>query len=468
MENQKYPELNEINTESTSSEMKYSETSPMMIGGYKTPITINPQYLLDKLNSGNLIEFLNSLNGTIDFNFRNVNGDTIMHIFMKNIDKIKILPRFKQIYKKLLSKIPIAALNIQNNDGDTILHIAVKKGEHSIATDLINKGVDRNIRNKDGFKIITSSTKRNEPPNIAETIARAAPPIDIEINSNLENSVKDFLTTPQQDPTISESTIGYISAEEPQVITGGNAHFSKISKRHNGGGINSVTSSATINPNAEFSQTSNSTTKLLDTESFVNSILEKKQLGGSKTIMGHRTLNNYDDEDEKSDEENDQTGGKKKGIKTHIQKLLGSQKDQIHKRIEEKIKNLLKEKNGEEPSEQDIKDYKSYIYYLVTKNSPELTGIGHGLERAMEMERQATKEIIDNVDMKKLNEIVESKRKHFEEKASSSSEESSKKRRPMKKKSSEDNLSSTSSVSTDEKPKKKGKKGKKEDSSDSL
>lgn len=469
MENPRISKIQNIGTES-SNEMIYSATSPVGYfggGGTINLTKLDPKPFFEMLKSGNYTAFFGLINNRIDFNAVDDDGNTILHIFMNNIDKIKTLPTFQNAFKRLLRFVDSATINKQNKAGDTILHIAVKKGEHMIAADLINKGADKNLKNKDGLRIVTSSMKNIKPSNvieqtpttIADIVARNAPPIDVDIKSNVNNAVQNFFskTPPKVEAIepITESTIGFRS--EP-ITTGGNSiklldteSFvrSILNKRKQqiGGDVNnSDTSTGNIDANAVFSATS--------------------QTGG-RTIIGHRTLaqNDEDDEDddvhienEYDDDVDSMDGGK--SDKSHIQKLLGNQRDQIHKKTEEKIKSILEKKLGREPTIQEIRDHKSYIYYLVTKNSPELAGVGRGLDRAIEMERLANEEIINNIDEKEFNKIIESKKKHFEEKSAKSSE-TPKKHKKIKKENSSDisesgsNLTTTSSDEVEDKKKKR-------------
>ena len=117
--------------------------------------------------------------------------------------------------------------------------------------------------------------------------------------------------------------------------------------------------------------------------------------------------------------------------------------DDIHQKTVEEIKDLMG------VDEETAKIYKSVIYYRVKEKNPTMTGY----ERAIEMQKQATKENLKDID-------IEAERKRraelFASKSASSSEESSASSKKSKK-SKKAETSSSSSSSSEEKPKKKGK-----------
>ena len=124
-----------------------------------------------------------------------------------------------------------------------------------------------------------------------------------------------------------------------------------------------------------------------------------------------------------------------------LSRQIKSQVDQIHERTVEKIKAIMN-------VDTDIaKNYKAVLYRRVKEEHPNLSGY----ERALEMEKLATKENLDKIDINKITqeikEHLEKKRKEREEQgqkltSSESSETPVKKKRASKKK-----VVDTSSVS---------------------
>lgn len=130
-----------------------------------------------------------------------------------------------------------------------------------------------------------------------------------------------------------------------------------------------------------------------------------------------------------------------------LSRQIKSQVDQIHERTIEKIKAIMN-------VDTDIaKNYKAALYRRVREEHPELGGY----ERALEMERLATKENLEKIDIDKvtqeIKEYLEKKKKEREEQKSMSTSDLSttkkrkKKRAPRKKSTKSSDTSSVSVIS---------------------
>lgn len=88
-----------------------------------------------------------ALNGKININHQDINGDTVLHIN----------PERYWLYKELNPD-----LNIQNNNGDTPLHILVRKSNNAdIIQSLIADGANINITNNDNETALDIAEKQN-------------------------------------------------------------------------------------------------------------------------------------------------------------------------------------------------------------------------------------------------------------------------------------------------------------------
>jgi ankyrin repeat protein len=107
---------------------------------------------------GDLEEGKNLLRSGVKVNLQNKNGDTALHLAIKN-QNIK--------FAQLLLKDPKTNINIKNKKGDTPLHevINVVKPEDRdlITQELIKKGANINAKNNDGNTVFHLAVERNIP-----------------------------------------------------------------------------------------------------------------------------------------------------------------------------------------------------------------------------------------------------------------------------------------------------------------
>jgi len=521
MQKSKLSKLGNIVSETSSSEMMYSATSQFQVGGGfdMTPI-------FDMIKNGHFEQFIGLINKDLDFYAKDEFGNTIMHLLILNIDKFKKYPNFANVFKKLLKKMTKTELNIQNKDGNTILHLAVLGGEHGIASELISAGIDRNIKNNDKLRVVSTTTKSeivqkplmtnnveklNEILNqqtesshtapeikkgLADLIARGAPPINLEISastpdielsrqfnvdditSTVASSVKNFFENTS--PTSVENEIpkietgGFNFEKQQEFVRRQREKMKHLFKRNKPvtktfsqtspepvqseilpqiSPVKAVpeksplpeTISATsdvpvdsVPEKSSFPESTTSNTDILSTETFVGGVLGKK-------IGGSRRLKDFDDDDFDFESDYYQSGGK-----TDVMRLLNSRRDEIHEHTKQLIKENMEKITGKDLTEQEVLNIVSYLYKKMRKENPELLGEGKGLDRAVVVESMASNmEILENIDKRELEEIIESKRKHFEEKSQSQE------RRPRKETSTSSMTTSKTTDTSEEKPKKK-------------
>jgi ankyrin repeat protein len=85
-------------------------------------------------------DFLNKIleeQYNINYNNTNINGETLLHLFLLNNDKNDILQRYTDIFIKLVKN---TNLNIQNNNGITSLHIIIENEYYNIIKDILSSG----------------------------------------------------------------------------------------------------------------------------------------------------------------------------------------------------------------------------------------------------------------------------------------------------------------------------------------
>ncbi|ADO67474.1 hypothetical protein crov440 [Cafeteria roenbergensis virus] len=112
-------------------------------------------YLLIENHLNIFKNIITNYTNIIDFNLKNIDGDTISHLILEKINNISNLTI------ELLKKILIHSnLNLQNNQGKTILHLLV---ENKIDLDIISSSiVNPFILDNDGNNILDISTNKKE------------------------------------------------------------------------------------------------------------------------------------------------------------------------------------------------------------------------------------------------------------------------------------------------------------------
>jgi len=110
-------------------------------------------------------------------------------------------------------------------------------------------------------------------------------------------------------------------------------------------------------------------------------------------------VNNLLEDSEDSNDSNDSDDSENNNLSTdsELSRMIKNQTSEIHDRVVDKIKELLKIDDII-----TIKAYKSLIYQGVKEDQPTLSG----LDRAVEMEKRITKEKLKAVDKKELNNRI--------------------------------------------------------------
>jgi hypothetical protein len=354
------------------------------------------------------------------------NGNTILHFIISNLDDMGGIP-FLQSF--LTNKHIKNIINIQSKgDGFTPAILACAMKLHKVIDMLKEAGADINIPSHDGTAIVTATETetRQEPRTVIRQVERPekAQGVQQGISSSMRNALQKFLAPITRHSEIPESSLG-MSTVEPR-----GASFNQV-------------------------QTSRPISNELSTEAFIKGVMNNSlgttpsfsqpemRTGGSRSVaVGQRFLN-------KAPEYSSVSGGKPKKSKGRSSKMsrqttersseargsveLGRITDDIHERTVETIKSLLG------VDEETARAYKSILYFRVKEKHPEFSGY----ERAVEMEKIATKSELKTISE---GDVKDAKNRRAELKsASASSTSPDAEKKPRRKKSNSDMLSADAS-----------------------
>jgi len=452
----------------------FSATSEFQSGGFTIFKTdyLDMKPIFEYIRSGNFsVPFDIIANKKVNFSAKNESGDTILHLLLKQYNNFKNDERFFRLLNIVISKVDSNSVNIQNNDGDTPLHIAVKNNLHDIASILIaKKNANPSIRNNEDLYIKTATPQEME--RHLETISLSIPASEMLTSAKpIIRKIEEKINTLDPNLSISalaknvgsyvESAKGYVSnllkPSELQSISLSMDKMPETTEEPIKNTANIPIASTGFEEPVELSATSPEGVKqgdinaskpaelkggqnvdLMDTDQFVSTLLSqysKKKVGGGsrKSIIGQRKLN-------KTPVSSEFSGGKSSvsysEIKKHkkdktssdksiseIGRLIKSQSDLIHERV---VKSIMEIMNVDE---QTAKYYKAGLWNKVKEEFP----TGSKLDKALEMEKMARKEILDTIPIAELSEKIQEhykqkekeREKHRSEKSSESSTDSS-------------------------------------------
>jgi hypothetical protein len=392
----------------------------------------------------------------------------IKSAIMKPIDaeKIKHIP-FIIRESKFLPTSPI------DDSGNTILHVIISNLQHlggiAFLREILsypNAKVLINVRNtSDGVSpmMLAQSLGLTEAVNILQEFGAdpKLPTLSGEILETITDDKNHSQVIPQNKPmSLSPQPSDNLKTVSVGISNIGISDFPKHLSEFLSGITGKIKSTLSPkNPNTEtyiqnVLSKAKTTPTIQNTQNTQNVGSNVTGGGGSKSIVvGQRTMNRYYD---------DYSGGsekRKEREKVEISRLV----DDIHTRVIETIQSIMN------VDELTAKVYKSVLYHRVKDEQPSLSG--H--DRAIEMEKIATKEILSKINIDKEKEKYEDfikKSTEEKEKRDKGKDKDGKKEKKTKKGKSSD-IDSLSSSESDEKPKKekKTKKSKKsEESSSSI
>lgn len=366
------------------------------------------KYILQKSNfvpTEPVDEFGNNILHFIIYNLEDMGGIPFLQTFLAN-------PNVKKIIDKL-----------SKQDGYTPAIAACALHYDAVVNLLKQAGADIYIPSRDGTKIMTATEtevqqEKNEKPLMKPAIDFLS---KLSLMSRKDSEIVPYTTT--QTPL---STIGMSETQSKPV---NNDNISELSTEAFVKGVINGTLAASKPPETPRMFTGGSHSVVVG-QRFLNRAPEYSSISGGS-----------------SDSEKKKRTTKKKSKRSIERSVsrgsfeLGRITDDIHTRTIETIKSLMG------VDEETAKAYKSILYYRVKEEHPEMSGY----ERAVEMEKLATKSILKDIDI----DAAKKKRENFNSTSASSSETSTEKK-PRKKKS---NLSDTSSSElSDNKPKRRTKK----------
>lgn len=366
-------------------------------------------------------------------------GFTILHYLVAYYNMIySVDTRIESVIKKVLARDDVKSfINKQDiTNGNTPLHLAVMSKNFELASQLINAGADTKIKNNNEMFVGTDSET-----DVMKEVDRQSKVSNLtEIRNNFNNSDLDtnsdiFIKTPSKNKTQDVSS-------NDKVKDMVNALF----KMENKGNTENTISASDLPSSLGKTVTENNTktgseylANIQDTDRFLDAMIknyskeptESAQKGGR--IKGSRKMtSNYSSNSRKTELSESMygltlSGGSELSDKSELSRMIENQADKTHKRVVEKIREIL--------GVDDItaRAYKALIYAKIKSEKPEL----NNYDRAVEMEKLTTREVLNSFEKTKLNEIKEHITKKDKErsespKTSEESEESVKEKKVKK------------------------------------
>lgn len=405
------------------------------------------------------------------------NKCTVLHYVCKFYSNI---PHVHEVVEKILSSRNVANfINKQDKDGNTALHIALENGNHDLCNVLIQHGANPKIRNERGVYICTddepsvNSGNNNSNRNIARIPTDSTRSTNSSIfaqksqpKKQTQNEIDGILGIMMRMQAQNERN----PADSAFSMRGMPSRFSTVEESSEEivfSVLNNLDTESDklveqmmAKPKCNKSNAGNSDMSLYNTEDYIKDILKSHQkgsnnmtnmtnmTGGTKNkqdtqVFGSRRMNLYSEfetmfggSSDDNSSENSESGMSREQ----------SQSDLIHERTIKKIEDIMN------VTPEVARNYKAALYRRVKESKPEL----NNYERAVEMEKLATKDELDKIDIKKVTAEI---KKHIEEREKQRASESLSSATP----SAFDSEKKSSKKTTDKKP----AKGKKADMSSS-
>lgn len=412
-----------------------SLTTLLQKGGFVFGGNNYTQEAFDSLKNRNLKNLLFIIKeNQVDFTKQDENKNTILHLL---IDLYSESNEVNLLIKHILEKDNVNNfINMQNDKGDTPLHIAVKKKNHELAGLLIEHGANVDIENNDGFKIESENDESytqtdvsdiqsilmqtNSPDDVTEMETSPITDSDKKLYDTVAfiNSIRDstdaFLKSLKQPSDVMIKTITETPAPNVVEQKGGFVSGKRIMKTYS---------------NMSFSESTNFSSIKTSTSQFGGKSSEQARVESIKT----NDINDiYDDISQEEDNESNED-------MRELSRLIKNQTDEIHERVVLKIMEIMNV-----PRDM-AENYKSSIYRRVKTEKPEL----NGFDRAVEMEKLATRENLELVDIQAYSEERERYLKEYREKKQLEKPKEKKQKKVV------ETPTESSSQTPEEKPKKK-------------
>lgn len=338
-------------------------------------------------------------------------GQTILHYVARNYQKI---PNSDEVINKILADSSVGSfINIQDKNNDTPLHIALESGNQPLVNAFIRAGADPKIKGNLGRYIVEDNAADQSSVFVAKQPLMEGSETDIR---NVINKLIAIDRAPESD----------YSAAMPKTL------------------------------NTEIFQTDKFLDELSKPKEYtikINSLPSNlSNLTGGKLINGSRRLNAYSeyenmfggDSDDDDDNCSKKSKSKSKKHKTKYNKAATdseieqdmrglsrqahSQVDTIHERTVNTIIKILNLDPTNEADKKKARIYKGVLYRRVKTEQPDLKGY----DRAIEMEKLATRENLDNIDIDQVTAQIEEQHKN-KPAESGNKKKTTKPRKPRKK-----------------------------------
>lgn len=344
-------------------------------------------------NDERLLDYLKSHKNKIDASHKDENGNNLIHNIVggsiQNKDKI-----LNELFK---TDNVNSAINMYNNIKDTPLHMAVKTEQHDIADLLINNGANKYIQNGAGFSVETDVepvadhifdinnkssvfAKKNTDSEISNNVSNLFKNVKAS-DTKLNSSHKKNAHGGEDNNSISSTTNKFID----NLFDMGSAKYGN--RYEASGGVSKKRTKKGTNGKKKGTKKAKKGTK-------------KAKKGTKKTKPISRQNSRL------NSRSNSRSNSKPRSRSRSSSRNRENNKvNDLHIRTVQKIMDLLN------ISKEEAGYYKAEIYRRVREKNDKLTGY----ERALEMEKMATKEILDKItpDIPKIKEAIEKKRAEY-------------------------------------------------------
>lgn len=364
-------------------------------------------------------------------------GYTILHYLVAYYNMMSSLyNNISDTLNKILKRDDVSSfINIQDKIyNNTPLHLAVMSKNSELADKLIKAGADPKIKNSNNLYVATDS----ESDVLGEVHRQAT-------MSDIKDSPKDlFIKSSPKSESVDNNIKNMVDA------------LFNMEKRKNNSPTMSMSASLpdTLKLTEVPRNSSDNFSEIVNTEQFLDEMIKnysKPQKGGK--ISGTRKMTSPNTHEGAvpvsqlySESENVLSE------MSELSRMIGNQADETHKRVVSRIRELLG------VDDVTARAYKALLYNKVKTDKPEL----NNYDRAVEMEKITTEDVLNSLDKSKVDEIRSYIAKKDTERASNPPKQNKNiDNKPKKDKKTKEVMSATSDMSdtsSEEEPKKKAKK----------
>ena len=167
-----------------------------------------------------------------DFDFRNDEGNTVLHLAVKDNDEemvINLLQKMKDSNKNII--------NAQNNEGNTAFHLALLNNNNLIAQILDKAGADKTIRNNKGefvediteeehmeivnfdFNKSRCSNNNNQLIGILQTLSKLSNNKPVIVEADLDIDSDKFIIPNDESENDNQVFLEYVPQRKNNIMT---------------------------------------------------------------------------------------------------------------------------------------------------------------------------------------------------------------------------------------------------------